>query len=298
MWPFSNKSASEPAANSGPPVRTFVTFEDYHAFDTGLASARRVIEAWIIQHEKIPILCGGCRQAVEAQVHTGALFGSEPNLREGLLCPSCGLTNRNRLMAVLASWLAPPETHQRVAVFENESALTSALTRLGHEVSISRFVPEKKDPLHQDMTATTYPKNSFDLVMHNDVLEHVPDYKAALRDNFRILAKGGILLFTTPLVAIRNTIVRATLDESGEITHHLPPEIHGDPLNNEGVLAFYNFGFDLVEAVRDAGFKEACLMVSYDPAGGLTTNNHPDTNEADGSRFGNMLPCAIVARKA
>ena len=52
-------------------------------------------------------------------------------------------------------------------------------------------------------------------------------------------------------------IVRATLGSSGEITHLLPAEYHGDPVRPDGVLAFYHFGWELLEQLREIGFADA-----------------------------------------
>lgn len=96
---------------------------------------------------------------------------------------------------------------------------------------------------------------------------------------------------------MRRTIVRAKMKADGSIEHLLPPELHDDPLSKEGVLAFYNFGFDILDLTRQAGFVDAKLVVWYEPPLGFTSNNHPEQTTADGSFFGNMHPCAVVARK-
>jgi hypothetical protein len=51
-------------------------------------------------------------------------------------------------------------------------------------------------------------------------------------------------------------IVRARLAENGEPVHLLPPEYHGDPIRKDGCLAFYHFGWQLLEEMRDAGFED------------------------------------------
>jgi SAM-dependent methyltransferase len=279
-------------------LRLFSTFEQVHAFEDALWPARVALETAIAASDHWPIICPVCELSVQSGVNIGAWFGSAPNLREGMGCPHCGLSNRNRLMATLIRDLAPVATFPDAAVFEPHSPFTAALIRAGYQIEHSAFLPSTDAAEHQDMTATTYRAGQFDLAVHNDVLEHIPDFHAALRENHRIVRPGGKLIFTCPIFAIRNTIVRARLLADGQVEHILEPEIHGDPLAADGVLAFYNFGFDLVAAVRDAGFVDAALAVWYDPAFGFTTNNHPVKNVEDGSAVGNMLPAAIVATKA
>lgn len=66
-----------------------------------------------------------------------------------------------------------------------------------------------------------------------------------------------------------DTMVRARLRGDGSIEHLEEPEYHGDPVDPEGVLAFYSFGWDLLDAVRSAGFSEACWILPWVPAEGL-----------------------------
>ena len=45
-----------------------------------------------------------------------------------------------------------------------------------------------------------YPDSSFDLVTCTEVIEHLEDYRAALREMARVLRPGGVLVVTTPNV--------------------------------------------------------------------------------------------------
>jgi len=103
----------------------------------------------------------------------------------------------------------------------------------------------------ENITKLTFPDNSVNLIISSDVLEHVPDFSAAMKESARVLVKGGIHLFTVPTSG--KTIKRAELVD-GIVQHLLPPEHHSDPLNPDGILAFWNFGFDLPELFEvDAG---------------------------------------------
>ena len=50
--------------------------------------------------------------------------------------------------------------------------------------------------------------------------------------------------------------MRARVLADGGIEHLLEPEIHGDPVAG-GVLCYYHFGWDLLDALRAAGFRDA-----------------------------------------
>jgi len=95
----------------------------------------------------------------------------------------------------------------------------------------------------QDITQLTLPDASLDLIVSSDVLEHVPDFGAAMRESARVLRPNGVHIFTVP--PRPKTFQRAIVD-GGKVTHLVtPPEYHRDPLSPNGVLCFWNFGPDL-----------------------------------------------------
>ena len=55
------------------------------------------------------------------------------------------------------------------------------------------------------------------------------------------------------------TRVRAVVEKDGSILHLHPPERHGDPLDRDGILCFYNFGWSFLDDARDAGFSDMRL---------------------------------------
>ena len=121
------------------------------------------------------------------------------------------------------------------------------------------------DALHQDLTKLTFPDNSFDLCMSFEDLEHIPNYKAAIKELHRVTRPGGHVLLSTPIIFENDeTIIRATIDNKGEITHLLPPDYHGDPLLVKGILCYYHFGWDLLDSFRDAGFTSVKIVTGYD----------------------------------
>jgi SAM-dependent methyltransferase len=196
-----------------------------------------------------------------------------PNWRERLVCPSCGLNNRMR--AAVDKLLSTGGT---------DIYLTEAVTPLFREVSRRRPSTVGSEYLRdgtpfgssnaagiraENVTALTFPDQVFDTIGTFDVLEHVPDYRRALAEFVRCLRPGGRLILTVPMnLNSASTVVRASVDGSGAIVHHLPPEIHGDPLDPKGALAYYNFGWDFLDRLREAGFANPMLSFFWDPACG------------------------------
>jgi SAM-dependent methyltransferase len=99
----------------------------------------------------------------------------------------------------------------------------------------------------QDIQATTFPDNFFDLIISEDVLEHVPDPAKAFREIHRILRPGGKHIFTIPIDWSAPESYARAIIQNGDIVHLHEPEIHGDPFRKDGVLAFYTFGRDVID---------------------------------------------------
>jgi SAM-dependent methyltransferase len=80
---------------------------------------------------------------------------------------------------------------------------------LGWQVSGLEFMPEKiaaaraaglgEDKVVQrDLEALPFASESFDILLFNEVLEHVPSDEAALAEAHRVLKPGGLLLVFSP----------------------------------------------------------------------------------------------------
>jgi SAM-dependent methyltransferase len=101
------------------------------------------------------------------------------------------------------------------------------------------------------------------------VLEHVADYAAALREFARVLKPGGVLALTVPWYHDTQRSVRvAWRNEYGSIECKGEPEYHGDPAHG-GALCFHHFGWDLLDAMREAGFADAAACRVQDADAGL-----------------------------
>jgi GT2 family glycosyltransferase/SAM-dependent methyltransferase len=107
----------------------------------------------------------------------------------------------------------------------------------------------------EDLTRLTFADRSFDIVISQDVIEHVPDPAAAFAEIVRVLRPGGAHVFTVPYnPGVPKSIARARLDPHG-IEYFLPPAYHGDPIRADGALVFTDFGGDLKTMLHEAGLE-------------------------------------------
>lgn len=220
--------------------------------------------------------CAVCRQPSRFSIERGA--DPEPNWRETLLCDGCGLINRWRASLHLLRLLPRPAgktyiTEQTTPLFDRlercESELTGSEYLAADAAPGERRLRSGRELRHEDVTALSFGSGSLAAVLSFDVLEHVPDYRKAVGEFARVLAEGGLLLLTAPfLFQSRETLVRARIAADGGIEHLLPAVYHGDPLSTEGVLCFQDFGWDLVDDLGAAGFREVEVITCWAPAFG------------------------------
>lgn len=184
------------------------------------------------------------------------------NWRERLVCRGCGMNNRQRLVAKLVQQAVLGSERPSVYLMEQVTPIFRWVDRLdGVAVEGSEYLGHAYQGgqrvggvRHEDVMNLSYPDASFDLIVSNDVLEHIPDPARAIEQCFRVLRSGGTMLATIPFDSGRDTTqVRARL--VGEALEHLlPPQYHGNPVSSDGSLVFHDFGWDLLETMRSAGF--------------------------------------------
>ncbi len=111
----------------------------------------------------------------------------------------------------------------------------------------------------EDVQRLSFADGSFDLCTSTEVFEHVPDDHAGFAELHRVLRPGGSVLFTVPMSGAGSTVERARI-LGGETIHLQPPAFHGDRINGPGtVLVYRDYGADIVERLRLAGFGRAAL---------------------------------------
>ena len=99
---------------------------------------------------------------------------------------------------------------------------------------------------------------SVDHVLAVECVFHFPSRKAFFREAARVLRPGGHAVLTFPFrIDLAETLTRAVREPDGSVRHLLPAEYHGDPLQPDGVLCYYHFGWDILDSMRGAGFTGA-----------------------------------------
>ena len=118
----------------------------------------------------------------------------------------------------------------------------------------------KNGVFNQDIENLTFPNESFDLVITEDIFEHVRNYEKGFKEIFRVLKKGGYHIFTIPFYFDRYTIKRVDTSGDKDIPI-LPPEYH---ISKTGkIITYRNFGIDLFKFLDSIGFETHVEFSGY-----------------------------------
>ena len=182
--------------------------------------------------------------------------------QQGTHCETCGSNLRSMALAVaLMRWRG---TDGRLVDFVQSPAHANLrlleINDAGSLHPLLQLLPQHCYGAYPDvdMRQLPYGDAAFDVVVHSDTLEHVPDPSLGLRECRRVVAAGGAVVFTVPTVIGRLSRSRAGL----------PDSFHGAPHAREpGMLVHSEFGADVWALVLAAGFQSCELVPCGFPAG-------------------------------
>lgn len=142
---------------------------------------------------------GGLKQPV---LHELEIVGS--GYHEYDYCPVCKASYRQRLVNLYFDEFKILKPNLKVLHIAPEESLYHILRKNNKKGYIcGDLMPERYSyyakPIFLDLTKLNFADNSFDLVVCNHVLEHIPDDHKALSEIYRVLVKGGIAILQVPI---------------------------------------------------------------------------------------------------
>ena len=180
------------------------------------------------------------------------------NQQQGVHCARCHNNLRSQALAkaicdtsaqLLPEWIHT-HAHEKVLEINQAGTLHGLLAQMPHHV-LAEYPAV-------DMHQMPYADASYDLIVHSDTLEHVADPIQSLRECHRVLALGGRMCFTVPVI-----VERLTRSRRG-----LPNSWHGSATTEDsGLLVHTEFGADVWRWCVEAGFEKVSLHVTCYPAG-------------------------------
>jgi SAM-dependent methyltransferase len=191
------------------------------------------------------------------------------NYRESLIAN--GLLSRNRgMLMVLEEIYGSIEALTNKQIYLGE-ALSGFAVWLRRHIGNERLVcseylkgvlPGIYSASHQDLCALTFSDTSFDIVLCNELFEHIYDLDKALREISRVLRPKGLLLATFPMAfGQKESIVKAHYNhETGETKLLVEAEFHSDCLRpDDGALVYRIPGWELIDQLKVAGFRNTSI---------------------------------------
>lgn len=272
-------------------LRSMGEFKDYLAsneaivarrFDDSVMKANSAHETWV--YPGYSELCG---QYVLFEVDMQASWLDESgqriaNIRERLACPVTGLNNRQRLMAsLLKQRIAATRSSLSIYLMEEVTPFYRwCAEHLTCELQGSEYLGPQyaggtivNGIRHEDAAALSLSDQSTDIIVSNDVFEHVPFPERSFSECLRALRTGGVMLMTIPFAGDTQASVMRAEMKNGVIDHLLPPEYHGNPVSEEGSLVFTCYGWDVLDMAKRVGFSDAWVDVYHEPAFGHIGHN-------------------------
>jgi hypothetical protein len=223
-----------------------------------MVSRLREVAAWI--HHKLDSRAGACGQLPGDPVFRGNVIADDliicnfcstvftrsgPDHSEFLACPGCGAIARERVMYHCILGEQERETGIRRPFIAGNADLgdrtllecsprVNANRRAIYDGVLARYVASDVSPradvridltLDEDIAAHL---DAFDIILCSHVLEHIPEYRTALRNLQSMLTPRGYVILQIPLL------------EGG----YTP--VTWDEFHAEHTRVFHRFGFDLV----------------------------------------------------
>lgn len=279
--------------NKNPPLSTLeLKFRDIGSFKEYSAENRDLFSAfwhWQArlgdQKDRVNLtgICGICRSLVEFSTQTKAETQGKFKFRArwpGLKCNMCGLSATERRVASRISGKEDKSIYH-IGYYSNLakylSEKSSNLVKSQYREGVPSGFVDSSNVRFEDLTNLSFDESSFDFLICTEILEHIPDYMAAIRESFRCLRTDGEAIFTFPWLGGDHYAhrERAQLMRDGSIHHILPPSYHGDPANEDGILCFRDFGWKILDEIRSVGFSDVFALYIFSPIHGYITLMEP-----------------------
>ena len=199
---------------------------------------------------------------------------TDPWFRDFYICVYCRSVPRQRGIIKIIETFFP--TYQEMVIHESSPG-GPASKKLQRECK--RYIPTHyyRDTLPgeyrggircENLEKLTFDDNVFDLVITQDVFEHVLNPAKAFSEVARTLKPEGAHVFTVPYYPDNSTVVRAMESPDGII--HLEEEVyHGNPIDEKGSLVVTDWGRDLFDFIYTESGMTTSIHTLFDRNQGL-----------------------------
>lgn len=202
-----------------------------------------------------------------------------PNwFRSSLKCTKCNAPPRERLIARTLTALRP--NWRDLSIHESSPGGWAFSAKLRRECK--GYVPTQYDPTfpfgqqhsskrwqNEDLEAQTFADAQFDVVITQDVFEHLFHPGIAMKEIARTLRPGGIAVMTVPVVNGWGTTTRRASLVDGKVLHLLPAQYHGNPVGDGSSLVTVDWSYDIGSYLARESGLSVCVSTVDDLANGI-----------------------------
>lgn len=198
-------------------------------------------------------------------------------LRDSYLCLNCKCKPRERALMLTLNKNFPD--WKSIHIHESSPGNRGGsinFKKYGKFYTPSQYYPDESFGIlvngirNENLEEQTFEDATFDLVITQDVMEHIYQPEKAFKEIARTLKPGGAYVFTVPLVNKHNkTETWATRGENGEPFFLNTPEYHGNPIDAKGSPVTMHWGYDIVDFIKKSSGMESRIIAYYDKKYGI-----------------------------
>jgi len=195
-------------------------------------------QLWLIMLRGQRFYCPVCEQSYRKFLTSGGI-----NRRANASCPGCGSLERHRLLWIAICALEEKGILRRGGRLLHVAPESCLADKFRNEYDyLSVDLNGERAMMAMDITAMTFADETFDAIVCNHVLEHIPNDKKAMQEVYRVLKPGGWASIQVPM--------------KGEITQEdlsiTDPNERLRLYGQEDHVRYY--GSDFADRLRETGF--------------------------------------------
>jgi SAM-dependent methyltransferase len=186
--------------------------------------------------------------------------------RDDLKCIKCRSSSRHRaIIHYLVNNFADLEI-LKLHELSPYGEVSRKISSLCGEYSCSHYFPDEPGKQvngfsNENVESLSFPNDRFDIVVSQDVFEHVANPAQGFAEVARVLKSGGSHVFTIPWRSDSATVSRVKY-ENGVPIFLEPPVFHGAPFSRVGSLVITDFGRDVLEHIsRSSDMKTTVVKL-------------------------------------
>ena len=203
--------------------------------------------------------------------YNNVVFHSENTwLRDYLKCTNCGSIPRQRALMIIIERYYP--NWRDLSIHESSpggGSITNKLKECKGYIG-SQYYPKQEfgkfinGYRNENLEEQTFEDGFFDIVITQDVFEHIYNPAKAFSEIGRTLKNGGAHIFSVPIInKFNKTEIWAKMDCNGNPVFQKTEEWHGNPVDKKGSPVTMHWGYDIVNLISEYSKLETQIEYVY-----------------------------------